>query len=322
MSSFDGARLPQPGRRRCRRPRRRRRPRRVEEWKDGSSSGHRARRRPGKVAEPMCALARGTLPGSLSLVRSRGTRRRRRGTSRGLTGERSPFARSDRWRCSRWPATSFSETLARCEISIAERGRPSSASRMAARTGVARSGVGAGALAGTNGRMPRGVGCVQSGVAPGAAPRYDPAVILSHAIVALLLLGFPLWDRWEVRHVREARSAAVKTWSFVRAICGLWAAAFLVALTTPCGRGCLAAPAVRSPPSLQARDPVCSSPARRSSSPSRSASRSPSSSRRCTAPRASASRRRSPRWRTSSRRATASAPSSRSSRSRPAAARS
>jgi uncharacterized protein len=84
-------------------------------------------------------------------------------------------------------------------------------------------------------------------------------LILSHALLALLLVGYPLWDRWEVRRVRAARSPEVKTRSFLRAIAGLWATALLVLLTTP-ARDLYRAPPI--PASLQgALPPTLGGPA-------------------------------------------------------------
>lgn len=58
-------------------------------------------------------------------------------------------------------------------------------------------------------------------------------MVTCHLIAALLLLGFPLWDRWEARQLREAAHPQVKTSYYLRGIAGLWLVSFGVILCLP-----------------------------------------------------------------------------------------
>ncbi|MBZ5551717.1 MAG: CPBP family intramembrane metalloprotease [Acidobacteriia bacterium] len=71
-------------------------------------------------------------------------------------------------------------------------------------------------------------------------------MIISHLIPALLLFGFPIWDFWEARQLRESIHPQVKIWSYLRIITGLWIVSLLVIWRIPL-RQLYAAPLVKIP---------------------------------------------------------------------------
>lgn len=71
-------------------------------------------------------------------------------------------------------------------------------------------------------------------------------MIISHLIVALLLFGFPIWDFWEARQLRESAHPLVKIRSYLRIITGLWTVSLLVIWCVPLQQ-LFAAPVVRIP---------------------------------------------------------------------------
>ena len=54
-----------------------------------------------------------------------------------------------------------------------------------------------------------------------------------HAIAAVLLIGFPLWDHWEAKRLRFATHPKQKTAFYQRAIAGLWFVCLAVILCRP-----------------------------------------------------------------------------------------
>ena len=58
-------------------------------------------------------------------------------------------------------------------------------------------------------------------------------MIACHLIVAVIVLGFPPWDFWEAKQLRNAAHPRAKTDFYVRAIAGLWFVALAVILCRP-----------------------------------------------------------------------------------------
>lgn len=50
----------------------------------------------------------------------------------------------------------------------------------------------------------------------------------AHFVAVLFLVGFPLWDLWEARELKQASRPGAKSASYIRFILGLWITALLV----------------------------------------------------------------------------------------------